>query len=185
MSLFELGIVIKAIDEASKVFKTVSKNVDIIGKSANDVGKKFGNMTKEAALFGGQLSLLGGAAMWTFKSQFIDTAAQFEDFTSVLKTLEGSSIKAKSSMNWVSDFAAKTPYELAEVTEAFVKLKSYGMEPMNGLLRTLGDTSSAMGKPLEMAVEAIADAVTGENERLKEFGIRAQVHGNKIRYEYA
>ena len=29
-----------------------------------------------------------------------------------------------------------------------------------------------MGKPVLQAVEAISDAITGENERLKEFGIK-------------
>lgn len=183
--LMDLSIVIKAVDDASKVFKSISNNVEKIGKSAGDVGKRFSDVTKEAGLLAGKLTLLGGAAIWGFKSQFIDTAAEFEKFTTVLETLEGSSAKAKQSMDWVSNFAAKTPYELAEVTDSFVKLRAYGMNPTNGLLRTLGDTSAAMGKPIIQAVEAIADAVTGENERLKEFGIRATVNGNKIRYEYS
>jgi hypothetical protein len=42
-----------------------------------------------------------------------------------------------------------------------------------------------MGKPYMQAVEAIADAVTGENERLKEFGIKASKVGDKIVYEYS
>jgi predicted phage-related tail protein len=43
-----------------------------------------------------------------------------------------------------------------------------------------------MGKPLMQTVEAIADAMTGQNERLKEFGIKAEaIKGtNRIIYEY-
>lgn len=125
-----------------------------------------------------------GASGYFFKTQFLDSAAEFEKFEAILKTVEGSSSKARSSMKWVSDFAAKTPYELAQVTEAFVKLRAYGMDPKNGLLNTLGDTSAAMGKDVMDAVEAIADAITGENERLKEFGIRASKSGGEITYEY-
>ncbi|WP_246105280.1 tape measure protein, partial [Rhodoligotrophos appendicifer] len=121
---------------------------------------------------------------YLFKNQFVDTAAEFETFRTVLETIEGSSAAASKSMAWISDFAAKTPYELAQVTDAFVKLRAYGMDPTDGLLTTLGDTASAMGKPLMSAVEAIADAMTGENERLKEFGIRATKSGDKITYEY-
>jgi hypothetical protein len=89
-------------------------------------------------------------------------------------------------MAWISDFAAKTPFEFAEVTDAFVKLRAYGLDPTQGLMSTLGDTSAAMGKPIIQAVEAIADAVTGENERLKEFGIRASVNArqHEITYSY-
>ena len=119
--------------------------------------------------------IAGGLAM--LGRSFLDTAAQFEKFETVLGVIEGSEEKGKAALSWVSDFAAKTPYELTEVTEAFVKLRSYGLEPTNGLLKTLGDTSAAMGKPLMQAVEAIADAITGENERLKEFGITAKVTG--------
>jgi len=67
---------------------------------------------------------------------------------------------------------------------SFVKLRSFGLDPMNGLLRTLGDTAAAMGKPIDQAVEAIADAVSGEYERLKEFGIKSMTKGNQTAFEY-
>lgn len=117
-------------------------------------------------------------------SGFIQTAADFEKFETILKTTEGSREKAKASMDWISQFAVKTPYELNEVTESFVKLRTYGLDPTNGLLETLGDTSAAMGRPMIQAIEAIADAVTGENERLKEFGITASTKGDTITYNY-
>ena len=123
---------------------------------------------------------------YAFKRTFLDTAASFERYRTILESVEGSSEKARASMDWISDFAVKTPYELDQVNEAFVRLRTYGMDPTQGLLRDLGDASSAMGKPLMQAVEAIADAVTGENERLKEFGIKARAAaGGKFRYEYA
>lgn len=149
------------------------------------VGKNFGAVATEATALGGKLALVGGGLAYGFKKGFVDVASQFEKFETILNTLNmGDTAKSKAEMSWISDFAAKTPYELAEVTEAFVQLRSYGMEPMKGLLQTLGDTSSAMGKPLKQAVEAIADAVTGENERLKEFGIVGKKVGEKIVYEY-
>ena len=116
---------------------------------------------------------------------FIETASKFETLETTLGTIEGSSEKARQSTRWISDFAARTPFELDQVSEAFVKLRAYGMDPTNGLLRTLGDTASGMGKDVMQAVEAIADAVTGENERLKEFGIKARMSGNRITYEYS
>ena len=117
-------------------------------------------------------------------TSMLDVASQFEQFQTILETTEGSSAKARTAMSWVVDFAAKTPYELAEVNEAFVQLRTRGLDPTNGLLKTLGDTSAAMGQPIMQAVEAMADAVTGENERLKAFGIVASKTGNKITYEY-
>lgn len=117
-------------------------------------------------------------------ANIIKTAVEFEKLEATLVTIEGSAEKARESLDWVSDFAAKTPFQLEEVSRAFVKLKAFGLEPTNGLLRTLGDTASAMGKSIDQAVEAIADAVTGENERLKEFGIKARAEGDTLVYEY-
>ena len=114
----------------------------------------------------------------------IDTAAKFEQFESVLGSIQGSSEAARRSMDWIGEFAATTPYSIEQVTDSFVRLKAYGLDPTGGTLRTLGDTAAAMGKPLIQAVEAIADAVTGENERLKEFGIKAQMNGDKVAYAW-
>jgi len=115
---------------------------------------------------------------------FIHTASEFEKFEAVLKTIEGSSAKAKESMKWITDFTKNTPYQLAEVTEAFVKLKAYGIDAGKNL-KVLGDTASAMGKPLIQAVEAMADAVNSEFERLKEFGIKAKQQGDKVAFSWA
>ena len=116
-------------------------------------------------------------------AQWIETAAEFERFRAVLTTLSGSSIEAKKSMDWIKDFTKKTPYQMAEVVEAFIKLKSYGIDATKEL-KTLGDTAAAMGKPLDQAVEALADAMTGEFERLKEFGIKASSMGDKVKFSW-
>ena len=113
------------------------------------------------------------------------TAGKFEQFNAILEVTEGSAEKAKQSFDWVKQFAVDTPSNLDEAMEAFVKLRAYGLDPTNGLLLTLGDTGAAMGKPVMQAVEAIADAVTGENERLKEFGVKGSVVKGTNIIEYA
>ena len=45
-------------------------------------------------------------------------------------------------------------------------------------MQSYGDTSAtALGKDLSQMIEAVADAATGEFERLKEFGIKAKNQG--------
>ncbi len=122
---------------------------------------------------------------YAVKREIVDSAASFERFRTALETVEGSSGKVRASMDWIENFAVKTPFNLEQVTGAFVKLRSDGMDPNQGLLRTLGDASAATGKPLTRAVEALTGAVSGDNERLAEFGIEARAaEGGKIRYEY-
>ncbi|MGL5306317.1 MAG: tape measure protein [Aeromonas veronii] len=134
--------------------------------------------------WGNRALVVSGAAAYGFNRTFVNTTATFERFESVLRVVEGSSEKARASMDWVTGFASTTPYELAEVTDAFVKLKAYGIDPQSGALKAAGDAAAALGKPLTQAVEAMADAMTGENERLKEFGITSETRGNKIRYSW-
>ena len=148
------------------------------------VGAAMANVGAKARRLGTQTMLAGAGLAYFFKTQFVDTAVDFEKFRTILQTTEGSVEGASKAMDWVSDFAARTPYDLAQVTDAFVKLRAYGMDPTTGLMKTLGDTSAAMGKDVMQAVEAIADAVTGENERLKEFGIKGSSKGEETSYSY-
>jgi len=205
---FPLSVVIRAIDRVTAPMRGIQNAVrrfdQRIGASARGLSEKLGLPAMTAATqrlgtamgdlgarAGRVLTVIGaigagliGLGVFAGKS-LIDTASTFEKYQTVLETIEGSQAKAAKSIQWVSEFAAKTPYELDEVMDSFVKLRAYGIDPTNGTLRVLGDTSAAMGKPIMQAVEAIADAMTGENERLKEFGIRASKQGDKIVYEYS
>lgn len=158
-------------------------DVDVSGANTFDdsLNKVISTVGRASAVVVGFGTVVGTA----LGKGFLDTAVQFENFETQLTTIEGSAEKAKESLDWISEFGAKTPYDVAQVTDAFVKLKSYGLDPIeDGLLTSLGNMSSAMGKPLEQAVEMIADAVRGENERLKEFGIIGSKGNNEITYSY-
>lgn len=163
--------------EGEEDLKKFNKSLDQLEKKAEKVGKAIGTMAVATAA-------AATAAFAFLGKSVIETTAQFEAYEATLTTIEGSSEKAKTSLAWISDFAKTTPYDVAGVTEAFVKLKAYGLDPMDGTLTALGDASSAMGKPLMQSVEAIADAVTGENERLKEFGIKASNAGDMVTYTW-
>lgn len=157
--------------------KKFEASLDRIEKRAYAVGeglRKFATYASVAAA--GAMSFLGKGV--------IDTAANFETYGATLETIEGSAEKAKASLDWLSKFAATTPYEIDELTNSFVKLKAYGIEPMDGTMTVLGDTAAAMGKSLNMAVEAFADAGTMSFERLKEFGITSKTEGEKVTFSW-
>lgn len=137
-----------------------------------------------AGAFAVALGTVAAGAAAAFGKSVISTSAQFEKLEATLTTIEGSSDKAKKALNWVSDFATKTPFDLQQVSEAFVRLRAYGLDPTTGLLESLGDASSAMGKDLMSAVEMIADASTGEFERMKEFGITTKQAGDQVVFSW-
>lgn len=177
----------QSLEDANTAFRNQQLRLERLNKLHAEFGavnSAASNVRSRAGSLMTQATVAGAAGGFFFKTQFLDTAAAFEDYKAVLKTVERSETKAAEALQWTSDFAAKTPYALAEVTEAYVQLRSYGLEPTNGLLQTLGDTSAAMNKPILQSVEAIADAVAGENERLKEFGILASKSQGLITYDY-
>lgn len=151
-----------------------------LGDNLQRIGDKVASLRNQAAV-----GLAAGG--YAFKRFFLDVASDFERFEGALTTIEGSSAKAKESMAWVQNFAAKTPYELGEVTDAFIKLRARGFDPKGGTLQVLGDTASGLqlkGGVIQ-AVEAIADAVNGDGERLKEaFNITQRIKGDEITYFY-
>ena len=149
------------------------------------------NAQRKATAFAAAMIRIGTVAataaatgMAALGKSVITLSAQFESYQATLETIEGSSAKAEKALDWISNFAKQTPFEVAELTEAFVRLRAYGMDPTSGLMVSLGDASSAMGKDLMSAVEMIADASTGEFERLKEFGIRASQEGDKVTFSW-
>ncbi|MGP9042100.1 tape measure protein [Cytobacillus kochii] len=93
-----------------------------------------------------------------------------ETYQNTLEVILGSQEKAINQMAWAEKFAAKTPFEIPEIIEATTRLESYGIVSKD-VMGITGDMASVMGKDLMQAVEALADAQTGELERLKEFGI--------------
>lgn len=180
----DIRIQILGSDKSRAAFAGLKTRLAGVQAAASRVQSRFAGIAKTTGLMVGGVTAAGAGIALATKS-IVDTSASFERLETVLSTIEGSSEAAKESMRWVEDFTKRTPYELEQVAEGFVRLRAYGMDPTNGLMKTLGDTSAAMGKDLMAAVEAIADAVTGENERLKEFGIKARAEGDQILYEYS
>lgn len=185
---FGIDAVIRAVDKFTGPARSIIASLSPISSSLGNIGRAAGDVGARVSSLLGPLSAVAGAGGLAGVAMgvkgVVGVSAQFEKFTTILETVEGSSEKAKASMAWVSEFAAKTPYELAEVTDAFVKLKAYGIDAQAGALDAAGNAAAAMGKDINQAVEALADALTGENERLKEFGIKASTAGNTITYAW-
>jgi hypothetical protein len=116
-----------------------------------------------------------GASMKT-----ISVAREFDKINASLITMTGSQEAADKAFKRIQTFATTTPYDLAQVATAFTKLTALGLNPSQEALESYGNTAAAMGKDLNQMIEAVADAATGEFERLKEFGIKARSEGDNV-----
>jgi hypothetical protein len=113
-------------------------------------------------------------------SQVIDTQREFDKLNSSLITATGSTANAAQAFGALQKFAATTPYSVAEATEAFIKLRNLGLSPSEAAMTSYGNTAASMGKGLNQMIEAVADAATGQFERLKEFGVTAKQQGDNV-----
>ena len=115
----------------------------------------------------------------------LDAASKVEIWKANLLTITGDAKKAEDSYASLVSFAEKTPFDLSQSVEGFIKLRTLGLQATEKALISFGNTSAAMGKPLSQMIEAVADAATGEFERLKEFGIKSSKEGDKVKFTFA
>lgn len=123
---------------------------------------------------------LSAIAVGALVSKVIAAQRQFDVMFASLKTMTGGADQAGLAFDRLRKFAEQTPYTLKQSVDGFVKLKALGLDPSTRAMTSFGNTASAMGKDLTQMIEAVADASTGEFERLKEFGIKAKVEGEKV-----
>lgn len=116
--------------------------------------------------------------------QAYDTRKEFATYEAVLKNATGSTKAAASAMKMIQTLAADTPASVAEWTQAYIKLINRGITPTKDELIQMGDIASSQGKDIDQFIEALLDAMTGENERLKEFGITASKNGETTAFTF-
>lgn len=114
----------------------------------------------------------------------LNVRKEFAKYEAVLRNTFQSQEKAVTSMSMLKQLAKETPYSLQEVTEAYIKMVNRGITPTHDEIIKLGDLASSQGKSLDQLIEALLDAQTGEFERLKEFGIKANKENDKVKFGF-
>nr|WP_279473536.1 tape measure protein [Aeromonas caviae] len=77
------------------------------------------------------------------------TGDQAERLSVQLKAVMGSIAGGKEASAWIQDFAKNTPLQLDEVTQVFVRLKAFGIDPMNGSMQGIVDQAYKLGGGFE------------------------------------
>lgn len=173
----ELDQVEKELDQAtaaSKEFSETGKGIDGVRAQVSKLNSAWRSFL---AVFGvSSLAAIGVAAL--------KTSGDFEQLKVRLETLTGSAEGAERAFSLITRFAAKTPFQVNEITESFARLKAQGVDPTEASLRSIGDTAAANGKNILQYTEALLDAQTFQFERLKEFGITASAEGDRVAFTF-
>ena len=152
------------------------------------LGEAGGAISSFKSQLSGLAPLVAGAfaidKVTQFGSNVVETLSKFEKYEAVLTNTLGSGSAAKEILSGITDFAAKTPFQVDELTNSFVKFANQGFAPSLNEMTKLGDLASSTGKDFNQLAEAVIDAQVGEFERLKEFGIQAQKSNGKVAFTF-
>jgi hypothetical protein len=159
-------------------FREVRAEAEKTTEAVGDKGGGLGSMLKKGAgLFAGYFAV--SSIIQTGKEIF-NLTAEFQKFEEVLTISLGSRSEAQKAMRQIQDFAATTPFQVGELTDAYVKFANRGFVPLKEELTAIGDLASSQGKSFDQLTEAILDAQSGEFERMKEFGIKGKKAGDTV-----
>lgn len=163
----DVKVRISAVDETKAAFQSVARSAQ---------GLKNAIFSVQGAIAG----VAGGAVI----SGLVKTNAEFQRLQASLQTFTGSAAAASKKFEELQTFAAKTPFSLQEIVQGFNILKARGLDPSISSFNAFGNIASGTGKSLNQLTEALADAAVGEFERLKEFGIKANKEGDRIKFTF-
>lgn len=176
MDIATLGI---AVD--SRQIKEADRSLGGLTSAASKAERATEGLSSAAGALKGALA---GLSVGLVASKFIEAERATGILNVQLKTATGSADAASAKFTELTALATRLPSSLQDVTQAFVKLKNLGLDPSERAIISYSNTAAAMGKTLNDMIEAVADASTGEFERLKEFGIRAKTQGDQIQFTF-
>ena len=186
----------KSLDDLASASAAAEKQTDDLGDSTTELGEKTRKTSKDVdgstkgigdsyRTMGGSVAssigkVVAALGLMQVGRMFADTVMETEKLRGALTTMTGSTANAAAAFENLTKFASETPFTLDQSVNAFIKLKALGLDPSERALQSYGNTASAMGKDMMQMIEAVADASTGEFERLKEFGIKAKSEGDNV-----
>lgn len=171
----------KEIKEYNKEIKNTEQEINKVTNATTGWGKVLTGIKSILPALG-ITALIGG--LISIGKQMFSVRAEFQKYEAILKNTLGSETASRQAMAMLTEVASELPISLKEATDSFIRLANRGMIPTKTEIIKLTDIALSQGKSLDMFVEAMLDAQTGEFERLKEFGIKARQEGDKVTFTF-
>ncbi|MFM5679032.1 tape measure protein [Aeromonas veronii] len=125
-----------------------------LGRGLGQGSQQAGGLQGAIGSLTGRLVALAGTwfGIQTLTTQLLamfQTGDQAERLDVQLKAVMGSIAGGKEASAWIQDFAKNTPLQLSEVTQVFVRLKAFGIDPMAGAMQGIVDQAFKLGGGFE------------------------------------
>lgn len=157
----QLGFVVNV--ELDKFKRQLSEYDNRIVRMESNTNKATGSMEgmfKKLAQVAGVT--MSGAVITSFLKQLINVRGEFQKIEIAFETILGSQEKANALMAQLTETAAKTPFEMQDVTQGAKQLLAYGTsaEEVNDTLIRLGNIASGLSIPLGDLVQLYGTTMT-------------------------
>jgi len=136
--------------ELSKLIVSLEAESSRLQKELDKANNRFKKWERQAtkSVDGVKSSfLLLGAAFAAIKAGtgIINIAVDFERLQTTLKSVTGTAQGAEAALGFIRDFASTTPFQVKELTDTFIKLKAFGLEPTSEVMQAIADQASLLG----------------------------------------
>lgn len=143
--------------EQQRLQRELTKSVaqtERLGRELSQGGQHAGGFQGAIGSLTGRLVAMVGTwfGIQTLTTQLMamfQTGDQAERLDVQLKAVMGSIAGGKEASAWIQDFAKNTPLQLSEVTQVFVRLKAFGIDPMAGAMQGIVDQAFKLGGGFE------------------------------------
>lgn len=139
--------------------KVVDKTKGALRGIDNRIKKVEGSLLSVNKVAGLAVAALGGIGATNLARGIINTTARFQDLRTTLSSVTGSLNEGTKAFKFVSEFATQTQFGVEELSVAFTKLKSNGIDPTKELLTTFTDAAAVTTDQLG-SLTAITDFYT-------------------------
>lgn len=138
-------------DESAKKFQNPAQSLEDgsrrAGKEVDGLGTRLRRLattavSSVAAFFGIREAIRGITGI-------ARVGGEFEILEARLESLTGSAENGEKAFAWIQQFAKDTPFQLDQVTDAFVRAKAFGLDPMDGTLQAVADQAAKTGGGME------------------------------------
>tara|TARA_R110001592_G_scaffold363400_1_gene688138 strand:- start:10053 stop:13514 length:3462 start_codon:yes stop_codon:yes gene_type:complete len=150
----------QARDASAKEFKDPTDKLEKGAKSAGNAVETLGAKVKRVATIaiGSVTAFFGIREAIRGITGIVKVGGDFEILQTRLEALTGSAEAGEEAFAWIRDFTKNTPFQLNEVTDAFIRAKAFGLDPMNGTLQAVADQAAKTGGGIE-ALNGIVSAL--------------------------
>ena len=131
-----------------------AQDTEALGRSLLRGGQQSAGFQGAIGSLTGRLVALAGTwfGIQTLTTQLVamfKSGDQAERLAIQMQAVMGSIEAGKAATGWIEQFAKTTPLQLDQVTQVFVRLKAFGLDPMDGTLQGIVDQAYKLGGSFE------------------------------------